>query len=45
MDKGLTDKDITSVTKVIKGGTNGLSERKNDTKWIKDFWKYADFHK
>jgi len=45
MDKGLTNTDITSVTKVINGGTNGLSERKNYTKWIKDFWKYADFHK
>lgn len=45
MDKGLTDTDITSVTKVINGGTNGLSERKNYTKWIKEFWKYADFHK
>ena len=38
MDKGLSDKDVESVTKVINGGTNNLAERKNYTKWIKELW-------
>lgn len=45
MDKGLSDKDVESVTKVINGGTNSLAERKNYTKWIKELWKYAEHHK
>lgn len=36
IDKGLSDKDVESVTEVINGGVNSLAERKNYTKWIKD---------
>jgi hypothetical protein len=40
MDKGFLDENIKEVTKAINGGDNGLEERKNYTKWTKEFFKY-----
>lgn len=42
MDKGIDDVQAQAVTKKINGGTNGLIERKNYTRWIKEFWKYEE---
>ena len=42
MDKGIDDVQVQAVTKKINGGTNGLIERKNYTRWIKEFWKYEE---
>ncbi|WP_316633160.1 DUF4280 domain-containing protein [uncultured Flavobacterium sp.] len=40
MDGGLKDDDIEKVTKAINGGLNNISERKDYTKWTKEFFKY-----
>ena len=40
MDKGLTEEDVRKVTKAINGGEENLQERKNYTKWTKEFFSY-----
>jgi hypothetical protein len=40
MDEGLEDSNIESVTKAINGGLNNIAERKDYTKWAKEFFKY-----
>ena len=40
MDGGLTDSDVEKVTKAINGGLTNITERKNYTKWTKEFFKY-----
>jgi len=40
MDKGLEDENIRLVTVAINGGENNLAERKNYTKWTREFFKY-----
>ncbi|WP_309609325.1 hypothetical protein [Flavobacterium sp.] len=40
MDKGLSDDNVKSVTKLINGGETNLIERQNYTKWTKEFFNY-----
>ncbi|VXC01523.1 conserved hypothetical protein [Flavobacterium sp. 9AF] len=40
MDKGLEDENVRLVTRAINGGENNLAERKDYTKWTKEFFKY-----
>ncbi|HCA09383.1 hypothetical protein [Chryseobacterium sp.] len=40
MDEGLEDANVTKVTKAINGGDNNIAERKDYTKWTREFFKY-----
>ncbi|MCS4301017.1 hypothetical protein [Chryseobacterium sp. BIGb0232] len=40
MDNGLADSDVEKVTQAINGGQTNIAERKNYTKWTKEFFKY-----
>jgi predicted chitinase len=38
MDKGLNDVNVKKVSNIINGGDYGLENRKNYTKWIKEYF-------
>lgn len=40
MDAGLEDSDVVKVTQAINGGQTNIEERKNYTKWTREFFKY-----
>lgn len=40
MDNGLEDSDVEKVTTAINGGQTNITERKNYTKWTREFFKY-----
>ncbi|MFZ4929436.1 hypothetical protein [Chryseobacterium sp. Mn2064] len=40
MDNGLEDSDVEKVTTAINGGQTNIAERKDYTKWTREFFKY-----
>lgn len=40
MDEGLEDSNVEKVTTAINGGQTNIAERKNYTKWTREFFKY-----
>lgn len=40
MDAGLDDDDVDNVTRAINGGLNNITQRRNYTRWLKEFFDY-----